>query len=84
MREVKELSEEMRRCLSEITEHGKIVRYTGGFWAQEGLPVNDLGSPQMNGESHYFSFGTIRALVERLLIRVDREDGQLVARLLED
>lgn len=65
------LSPEMKRCVDFISEHGKIVRYDGGFWAEE----NAVLKPGYNGgrieyyyPENHFGTNTIKSLIKRGVI----------------
>lgn len=62
------LSEEMKRCVDMVLAHGKLIRYKGGFWAEENAEL----SPLINGgriecyyPKDYIGTNTIKALIKR-------------------
>lgn len=66
------LSPEMQKAFDLIEQYGKIVRYRGGFWAQEGAkmrPINFL-EPDFLVPEKYFHTSTVEALARRELIEI--------------
>jgi hypothetical protein len=76
------LSGEMQRLINAVKSHGSLIRYEGGFWH---IPNCKL-KPGYNGgrieyyvpiynDMEYFSYGTIKALKNRGLIKVTSFDN---------
>lgn len=60
------LSLEMEKCLESIQNHGKLIRFKGGFWCNE-----DVEMQTFQGHTFpvsYYNWGTIKALLDRDLI----------------
>lgn len=58
------LTAEMKKCLDALKEHGKLVRYRGGFWST----VNAELDPIEKWPKWYIGTKTIDALIRRNLI----------------
>lgn len=71
------ISSEMEKCLAAIVEHGKLVRFQGGFWTAEGVEWKKKWSNQLQSYTDendypvwYYRWGTIEALVKRGRVKI--------------
>jgi len=65
------LSSEMKRCIDFIKNHGKIIRYDGGFWAEENAklkPGYNGGKIEYYYPENHFGTNTIKSLLKRGVI----------------
>lgn len=65
------LSPEMKRCVDFIKEHGKIIRYDGGFWAEENAelkPGYNGGRIEYYYPENHFGTNTVKSLLKRGVI----------------
>lgn len=61
------LSETQSDFIARLAEHGRIIRYPGGFWSAPGMSLGRNGAPEW-----YFQTGTVQGLLSRNLIEVSR------------
>lgn len=71
MKKLKKLSPEMEKAIALFKEHGKLVRYRGGYWAQEKAPMRvlDFMEPDLLAPKDSFGTTTMEALHKRGLIQ---------------
>lgn len=65
-----QLSREMQKAYDMIKEHGKLVRYNGGFWAKESSPMKPISflEPETLVPVTFVHTKTVEALYNRGLI----------------
>lgn len=64
----------MQKALDLVKQHGKIIRYRGGYWAQAGAPMvvlelDDLDKPSFTIPKDHFFTTTVEGLYNRGLIK---------------
>ncbi|MTI15211.1 hypothetical protein [Sansalvadorimonas verongulae] len=70
----KKLSPEMQKAFNRLQEHGRLIKYSGGFWSAPGVACrkSHLGTGLRIPAWHYGT-RTIQGLIRRDLARVVRE-----------
>jgi len=76
---MEKLSPEMQKCIDMLNKHGKLIRYEGGFWAEENAKMKTMfnGNKDM-GLYPIDNIGTntIKALLSRnMIIAIDFQKG---------
>ncbi len=72
------LSPEMQRLIDVLKEHGKLVRYDGGFWHIPNCKMRKANNgPKVyyvpiHPTIEYFGYGTIKALKKRSAVIVTK------------
>ncbi len=71
--EAGQLSPKMQKAYSRLLKHGRLIKYTGGFWSAPGVEIRHSHITNTPVPAWHFGTQTIQGLIRRKLIKVVRE-----------